>query len=63
MKKRETLHERFAKAMNDNNLEDLRQIIVDYEIVCPVSGTRNWTEVRSSTSCLKRKWAVLPTVQ
>ena len=46
MKKREDLHERFAKAMNDNNLEELRQIIVDYEIVCPVSGTRNWTEVR-----------------
>ena len=43
---RDALHERFAKAMNDNNLEELRQIIVDEEIVCPVSGTKNWTEVR-----------------
>jgi glycyl-tRNA synthetase len=40
------LHTRFAQALNDNNLEDLRQIILDYEIVCPISGTRNWTEVR-----------------
>ena len=40
------LHERFAKAMNDNNLEELKQIILDEEIVCPISGTRNWTDVR-----------------
>jgi len=44
--KRDALHTRFAKALNDSNLEDLRQIIVDEEIVCPISGTRNWTEVR-----------------
>jgi glycyl-tRNA synthetase len=40
------IHDRFAKALNDSNLEELRQIIVDYEVVCPVSGTRNWTDVR-----------------
>ncbi|MCQ2228845.1 MAG: glycine--tRNA ligase [Bacteroidales bacterium] len=44
--KRDALHARFAKALNDNNLEELRQIILDEEIVCPISGTRNWTEVR-----------------
>ncbi len=44
--KKTELHARFAKALNDNNLDELRQIIVDYEIVCPISGTRNWTEVR-----------------
>ena len=44
--KREELHSRFAKAMNDNNLEELRQIILDYEIVCPISGTKNWSDVR-----------------
>ncbi|MDE6652987.1 MAG: glycine--tRNA ligase, partial [Muribaculaceae bacterium] len=44
--KREALHERFSKAMNDNNLEELRQIILDEGIVCPISGTKNWTEVR-----------------
>ena len=46
VKERDELHERFAKAMNDNNLDELRQIIIDREIVCPVSGTKNWTEVR-----------------
>ena len=44
--KRNELHERYAAAMNDMNLEELRQIILDYEIVCPISGTKNWTEVR-----------------
>ena len=44
--KKDALHERFAKALNDNNLEELRQIILDEEIVCPISGTKNWTEVR-----------------
>ncbi|MDE6534523.1 MAG: glycine--tRNA ligase [Muribaculaceae bacterium] len=43
---RDALHERFSQAMNDGNLEELRQIILDREIVCPISGTRNWTEVR-----------------
>ena len=32
--------------MNESNFEDLRQLILDCEIVCPISGTRNWTEVR-----------------
>ncbi len=43
---RNAIHERFAKALNYSNLEELRNIIVDCEIVCPISGTRNWTEVR-----------------
>src|SRR5207237_6846466 len=29
-----------------NDLADVRQIIIDLEIVCPISGTRNWTDVR-----------------
>lgn len=44
--KRDEVHARFAKALNDSNLEELRQIILDCEIVDPISGTRNWTEVR-----------------
>ena len=40
------LHTRFSKALNASDLVELRQIILDYEIVCPISGTRNWTEVR-----------------
>jgi glycyl-tRNA synthetase len=37
---------KFTKALNDSDLNAIRQIILDNEIVCPVSGTRNWTEVR-----------------
>lgn len=40
------INNRFKTALNDNNLEEVRQIILDLEIVCPISGTRNWTEVR-----------------
>lgn len=40
------LNSRFVKALNDSNLDELKQIILDYEIACPVSGTRNWTDVR-----------------
>ena len=40
------LHQRFSNALNDSNLEELKQIIIDNEIACPVSGTRNWTDVR-----------------
>ena len=44
--KRDEIHARFVKALNDSNLEELKQIIVDYEVVCPISGTKNWTDVR-----------------
>ncbi len=42
----DALHQRYKKAMNDNDLAELKQIILDEEIVCPISGTRNWTDVR-----------------
>ena len=44
--KKENLHTRFAKALNDNDLAELKQIIIDEEIVCPISGTKNWTDIR-----------------
>ena len=37
---------RFSKALNNNDLNDLKNIIEEEGIVCPVSGTRNWTDVR-----------------
>lgn len=40
------IHTRYAEAMNGSALDELRNIILDCEITCPVSGTRNWTEVR-----------------
>ena len=46
VQKRDALHARFEKALNDNDLAEIKQIILDEGIVCPISGTRNWTDVR-----------------
>lgn len=46
IEKRDALHQRYSDAMNAGDLNEMRQIILDEEIVCPISGTRNWTEVR-----------------
>ncbi|MGE0091827.1 MAG: glycine--tRNA ligase [Bacteroidales bacterium] len=45
-KKADDVRNRMNNALNSNNLEELRQVILDCEIACPVSGSRNWTEVR-----------------
>jgi glycyl-tRNA synthetase len=42
----DAINDRFKTALNANNLEEVKQIIIDLEIVCPVSGTKNWTDVR-----------------
>jgi len=42
----EEIENRFKSALNSNNLEEVKQIIIDLEIVCPISGSRNWTDVR-----------------
>ncbi|MBQ1582258.1 MAG: glycine--tRNA ligase, partial [Prevotella sp.] len=44
--KRDALHARFTEAMQGPDLEMLKQIILDEEIVDPISGTKNWTDVR-----------------
>ena len=47
--KRDNLHRRYQEVMNAPggiDLEGMKQIILDEEIVCPISGTRNWTDVR-----------------
>ena len=44
--KRDALHERYTAAMQGPDLDALKQIILDEGIVCPISGTKNWTDVR-----------------
>ncbi len=44
--KTDAINTRFKAALEANDLNEVRQIILDLEIVCPISGTRNWTEVR-----------------
>ena len=45
-KKADDVRQKMVKALNDNDLAALRQLIIDCEIVDPISGTRNWTDVR-----------------
>ena len=44
--KRDALHQRYTEAMQGPDLDALKQIIIDEEIVDPISGTKNWTDVR-----------------
>jgi glycyl-tRNA synthetase len=45
-KKIDEINNRFKTALNDGNLAEVKQIITDCEIADPVSGSRNWTDVR-----------------
>ena len=40
------LNKRMEQAFSGDDLEAIRDLIIDMEIKCPVSGTANWTEVR-----------------
>ena len=44
--KLDEVHARYTEVMNNNDLKGMRQLILDLEIADPISGTRNWTEVR-----------------
>ena len=38
--------ETFSKALESDDLISLKKLIEDLEIVCPVSGSKNWTDVK-----------------
>ncbi len=40
------IRKRFHDASTQSNLSEIKQIIIDNEITCPVSGSKNWTDVR-----------------
>jgi glycyl-tRNA synthetase len=40
------IEDRMRTTLENNDLDGLQQLIIDLEIVCPISGTKNWTEVR-----------------
>jgi len=44
--KYDDVHNRYVKAEQTSDFAEYRQIIIDCNIVCPISGTCNWTEVR-----------------
>ncbi|MGB2467022.1 MAG: glycine--tRNA ligase, partial [Crocinitomicaceae bacterium] len=42
----ESIEQSMKEALDSNNLEALKQLIIDLEIACPLSGSKEWTEVR-----------------
>jgi glycyl-tRNA synthetase len=42
----EAIEQRMKKCLDEGNLEDFKQLIIDEEIVDPISGSKNWTDVR-----------------
>jgi glycyl-tRNA synthetase len=42
----EAIKHRFYPALEKNDLADVKALIEELGIVCPISGTKNWTEVR-----------------
>ncbi|MEE4196534.1 MAG: glycine--tRNA ligase [Bacteroidales bacterium] len=45
-KKIDEINGRLVKALESDDLKEIKQIILDYEIADPVSGSKNWTDVR-----------------
>jgi glycyl-tRNA synthetase len=45
-KKAETILKRMGKSLENEDLEDVKRLIEELEIVCPVSGSKNWTDVK-----------------
>ena len=45
-KKIDEANTRMKEALGSSNMEAMKQLIVDMEIADPVSGTKNWTDVR-----------------
>ena len=42
----DAINDRLKAAMDNGDLEEMKQIILDLEIADPISGSRNWTDVR-----------------
>jgi glycyl-tRNA synthetase len=42
----DSIKKRFVAALEKDNLPEIKAIIEDCEIVCPISGSKNWTDVR-----------------
>jgi glycyl-tRNA synthetase len=45
-KKISTILSRLAKSLENEDLDDVRNLIIELDIVCPISGSKNWTDVK-----------------
>ncbi len=46
-------------ALQNNDLEALKNLIISHEIACPISGTRNWTDVRQFNLMFKTEMGAM----
>ena len=44
--KKKAINEKLKNGLETSDLQIVRQLIIDLEIACPISGTKNWTEVK-----------------
>ena len=51
-----TIQQRYLTALETDDLKEIRQIILDCEIADPVSGSRNWTDVRQFNLMFETKF-------
>ena len=42
----DAIRTRFVTALDNDDLKDIKALIEELEIACPVSGSKNWTDVR-----------------
>ena len=59
LSKRQALSARYQVAMNNNDLAEIKQIIVDLEIADPETGSRNWTDVRQFNLMFSTQYGAL----
>lgn len=45
-KQMDEITEELTRVQEENDLEGFKKLIVDLGIVCPISGTKNWTDVK-----------------
>ena len=47
--------QRMARSLENEDLADVKQLIEELEIVCPLSGSKNWTEVKQFNLMFRTK--------
>ena len=41
-----TILSRLGKSLENEDLEDVKNLIIELDIVCPIAGSKNWTDVK-----------------
>ncbi len=55
-KKAQHLEDQLVELMDAEDLEGLYELVQDYDIACPISGSKEWTEVRQFNLMFETQW-------